>query len=775
MHMKHRNIYFTFLIFSLFVLNAIGQSDLSIGQWKSHLSYRSGVRVTQTFDKVVYAAQRGLFTIDKSDLSVKFLSKENGLSDVRVSKLFFDRFNDQLIIIYQDDNIDFLKNSGLVNIPFIQSNTFILGSKTINDFYASKKDFALWATDFGIIGFNPENYDFLFTTFTSKRINAVGTLNGYHYAATEKGLHKINTEGTNPSDFGQWSLISSDSGIPSNAEINDMAIVNNTLYITTLNQLYKLEVNDQFTPIFKPGDAEEDIRFLSASDQNLLIGISKGSEGKVMIIDKNGNMSQSYYGCVNEIQDAVLDENQRIWFADLQPPVKYLENLQSDQCKTLEFSSPYSNEASWVKFKKDKAYIPSNGITEDFQYTYTLYGYYTLQNNKWVNYSPNTFPALNQYGFNHLVTLAPHPKKNEVYLGSFFNGLILYNEDTGATQHWNKDNSILQRTTGDEERTRIAGLAFDDKENLWISNFGAQKPLVVLTKDNEWYNFNVPGSTNLHEITIDRRGNKWIPVFGPGNGIIVYHEGADISKTSDDKIRSINKSNSVIEGNKVNCAAVDLDGAVWVGTDQGPVIFDCGDPFSNNCRGTTRKVIVENIPAPLLRYEDVISIAVDGANRKWFGTRNGIFVQSPDGATQIAKYDTRTSPLLDNRVDRLSYNPETGEMFIITPGGIQSIKTETLGGGTNFKSNIYAYPNPVTPDYQGLIAIKGLVRDANVKITDIDGRLVYETKALGGQAVWDGRDYKGVRASTGVYLVFSANENTSLDPSSMVTKILFIQ
>ncbi len=773
--MAYKNVYITLIFFLLFTFVMKAQSNLAIGEWKSHLSYRSGVLVTQTNDKIVYAAQRGLFTLDKSDLAVKFLSREDGLSDVRIAKLFYDAFNNQIAIIYADDNIDFLKKGVVVNIPFIQTNTSILGSKAINDFYASSEDFALMATDFGILGFNPKTYDFIFTTFTNVRVNAVGTLNGYHYAATEKGLYRVPVTGFNISDFGQWTKMGENEGIPTNVEISGLKVQHNSIYLTTLNQLYKLNENNQFVSIFRPSNAEEDIRFISVSGDNLVIGIAKGEEGKVMLLDASGVMTNNYYGCVHEIQDAIVDEKGRIWFADTQPPIKYLEDIRSDQCKTIEFSSPYSNEASWIKFKKDKAYVPSNGVTEDFQYTYTLNGFYTLQNNTWTNYSPYTFPALNTYGFNHLVTLAPHPKKNEIYLGSFFNGLVWYDEDTKETKHWNKDNSILQKTIGDETRTRVAGLAFDDKENLWISNFGAERPLAVLTKDNQWYNFKIPGSNNLHEITIDKRGNKWIPVFGPGNGVVVYNEGADISKTIDDKVRVINKSNSEIDGNKVNCIALDLDGAIWVGTDQGPVIFDCGDPFSDNCRGTTRKVIVEDIPAPLLRYEDVISIAVDGANRKWFGTRNGIFVQSPDGVTQIAKYDTRTSPLLDNRVDRLSYNPVTGEMFIVTPGGIQSVKTATTGGGNSFESNVYAYPNPVTPEYQGLIAIKGLVRDANVKITDIDGRLVYETKALGGQAIWDGRDYKGARAATGVYLVFSANENTSLGPESMVTKILFVR
>ncbi|HRG41958.1 MAG TPA: regulator, partial [Saprospiraceae bacterium] len=349
------------------------------------------------------------------------------------------------------------------------------------------------------------------------------------------------------------------------------------------------------------------------------------------------------------------------------------------------------------------------------------------------------------------------------------------NELTNEVKHWNKNNSILQAVTGDSTRTRISGLTFDKNENLWISNYGAPKPLAVKTKDNTWHNFSVPGSTNLNEIVIDQSGNKWIAVFGVGNGVIVYNEGSKIADPTDDKVRSITRTNSEIVGNKVNCVMVDLDGSVWVGTDQGPVIFDCGDPFSETCRGTTRKVVVEGIPAPLLRYEDIISMAVDGANRKWFGTRNGIFVQSPDGVTEVARYTSKNSPLLDNTVRTLAYNGYTGEMFIVTPGGIQSFKTETTSGSNSHSSSVVAFPNPVRPDYTGPIAIKGLVRDANVKITDINGKLVYETKALGGQAIWDGMDYNGSRAATGVYLVFSANENTSLPSDALVTKILIVR
>ncbi len=750
-----------------------GQSNLILGEWKSHLSVRSGIKVAQSPNKVIFASLRGIFMVDKDDLSITILSKENGLSDVKVSNLFYDPYNDQLLIIYDDSNIDVLQPDGSVfNLPFIQSNTTILGSKSINHVFFKNKDNAYIASDFGIIGFNPRRLEFPFTTFTSFPIKSIATLNDFAYAGTENGLFSLKLSESNISDFNQWSKMNTQGLFSENAEIISLSLKNEQLYLATENQVFSYKNN--FKLVYKPSSAEENIKFLSDSGPDVIIGVTRGNDGKPVYINKDNTTIEGKYGCANLFQNAVEDQKGRIWIADLWDPIKYLENRNENNCSNINISSPFTNDGAGIRFKKNKAYIGSNGVTEDFQYSFTRNGFYTLENNSWVNFSPQNFQPINDKEFFHLMCLAPHPKKQEIYLGSYYNGLMLYDEKADTIKHWNKDNSALQRTEGDEARTRVSGLAFDKNDNLWISNYLANKPIVVKTKDNTWHSFSVPGATTLHEISIDQKGNKWIPVYGTGNGIMVYNEGADIADPTDDKKKYITRNNSIITGNRVNCAAVDLDGSVWVGTDEGPVVFDCGDPFVDNCRGNTRKVVIDNIPAPLLRYEDIISIGIDGANRKWFGTRNGIFVQSPDGISEIDKFDTKNSPLLDNRVDELSFNPETGEMYIVTGGGIQSVKTNTSGGGRSFSSNVYAYPNPVTPGYTGHIAIKGLMRDSNVKITDINGRLVYETKALGGQAIWDGNDYNGVRASTGVYLVFGANENTSLSPDAIVTKILIV-
>jgi hypothetical protein len=166
----------------------------------------------------------------------------------------------------------------------------------------------------------------------------------------------------------------------------------------------------------------------------------------------------------------------------------------------------------------------------------------------------------------------------------------------------------------------------------------------------------------------------------------------------------------------------------------------------------------------------VRSIAVDGADRKWIATKNGAWLMSAEGEKVIYRFTEENSPLLSNDVKRIAIDGKTGEIFFATANGICSFRsTATEGGEKN--ENVLVFPNPVPPGYSGTIAIRGLVNNAIVKITELDGRLVYQTRALGGQAVWDGKDYRGRKISGGVYLVLVSDDGRT---ENLATKIIFI-
>jgi hypothetical protein len=146
----------------------------------------------------------------------------------------------------------------------------------------------------------------------------------------------------------------------------------------------------------------------------------------------------------------------------------------------------------------------------------------------------------------------------------------------------------------------------------------------------------------------------------------------------------------------------------------------------------------------------------DGGNRKWVGTeRNGIFVFSPSGDKQIYHFTSENSPLYSNRVITMAQDPKTGEVYIGTDLGVISYKAESIKA-VDQAGSLTAYPNPVKPDYNGIIAIKGFVANSDVRITDVAGNMVAHTKSIGGQAIWDGKNFKGEKVSSGVYLIFGS-------------------
>ena len=300
--------------------------------------------------------------------------------------------------------------------------------------------------------------------------------------------------------------------------------------------------------------------------------------------------------------------------------------------------------------------------------------------------------------------------------------------------------------------------------------------LCVRQPNGSWTSFQFPGfgpGTRVWDVIIDDSGNKWILL--PGNGILVFNDNVTIdNKTDDQSIRLINAAGSGNLPNKDVVSIVkDLDGEIWVGTNQGIAVFYSPESVFSGSNFDASQILIEQDGyfQYLLEFESVTAIAVDGANRKWIGTENaGVFLMSPDGTEELLHFTKNNSPLLSDNILSIAINQQNGEVFFGTEAGLVSYKsTATEGGKKN--ENVYAYPNPVREGYSGLIAIKGLVKNATVKITDISGTLIYSTAALGGQAIWDGKNFEGEKAHSGIYLVFISNDDGS---ETAVTKIVFI-
>ena len=259
-----------------------------------------------------------------------------------------------------------------------------------------------------------------------------------------------------------------------------------------------------------------------------------------------------------------------------------------------------------------------------------------------------------------------------------------------------------------------------------------------------------------------------------GNGLLCYDHGASIEAAGDDKWRrySTGAGNGNLPSADVLCVAKDKNGYIWVGTADGIGVIECPElaATATGCDARWPVVSTGSLAGYLFKGSDVRSITVDGADRKWVATRNGVFLVSAAGDKVVYKFTEENSPLLSSDVKKIAIDGKTGEVFFATAKGICSFRS-TATEGKQENEDVLVFPNPVPPGYKGTIGIRGLSENAIVKITELDGRLVYQTRALGGQAVWDGRNYKGGTVASGAYLVLVRDETGK---ERTAAKIFFI-
>ncbi len=772
------------LLYSVVILfvtltNAFAQADssafppLKIGEWRQHLPWQRSTYVTQSDTKVYFASEWAVVEIDKADRSQRFLTKVEGLSDVGMRMIRYNRSVGALVLAYTNSNLDiyYPADGTVVNLPFVKKNINIVGDKQVNDIAFDGK-FAYLASGFGVLKLNLERREVEYTVFTDMSVKSFAIFNGNLYAGTEEGVFRIAADDVNPEDFSRWQMLGAAEGFPAGESVNAMTVWNNQLYLGIGKTLYSYDGTSVSSVTSNP---TRDVFYLTSEGPGLMIAW-KQNVGTVEYMEPSGARYEIQGPCGAEIPlYGIEDGNKKFWFADGNDQYRYYDH-NTGQCDLFSYNSPFYEHSTEIAVANNKVYVATPGALSNLDPLYRDFGIYIFSDGQWSRFYGGSNPELaDGFGYAALWRVVPHPLEDKFYAGSFVGGLVEATAPGVPAKRYTKNNSILQSAgAAGADRTAIGGLAFDADNNLWICNYSAGAPIAVLKADGTMRNFSAAPANNLLQVVVDNNGYKWF-VIGFNGGVLVYDSGADIDNPADDRYRIINSANSVLPTNSVTTIAVDLDGDVWVGTQQGAVSFECGsNVFDAGCTGQRRIVTVEGFNAYLLETEEVRSIAIDGANRKWFGTTNGIFVQSPDARTQVARFTSTNSPLFDDAITDIGINQKTGEVWIGTEKGLISLRAEATEGGRINSLSPYAYPNPVRPDYDGPIAIYGLARDANVKITDVAGNLVYEGKSLGGQAVWNGRDYLGHRAASGVYLVFATSSASFDSPDAIITKVVIL-
>ena len=453
---------------------------------------------------------------------------------------------------------------------------------------------------------------------------------------------------------------------------------------------------------------------------------------------------------------------------------------------TLKPEGPKYNHFWYMKFANSRLYTCGGAFLSGISTVSRPGTIQILKDDNW-QILQDQLRSITGYSYQDINCVEPDANNPNHIFASGRTGLYEFT-DSKLTHYYNKDNSILEGAVDgdnilDNNYVLVHSLLSDKDGSLWILNSQAQHNSIIQLKGNQLVahphpelmanGYSLPAMVGMMK---DYKGQIWFVNDNHENPAIVCYQPKSDEITVMKK-PFVNQDGTDINLYYIRCIKEDLDHNLWIGTDQGPFYLTPQELSEDKPTLTQVKVSRNdgtNYADYLLSGVDITCIAIDEANRKWLGTsNNGLYLISNDNLTQIHHFTVSDSPLLSNTIESLAINNTTGEVFIGTDKGLCSYMSDASQPNDEMtKDNVWAYPNPVNPDYTGLITITGLSLDADVKIVGTSGTLVNEGRSNGGTYTWDGCDLKGKRVASGIYMVETA---TSEGNKGIICKIAIIR
>jgi streptogramin lyase len=733
-----------YLLFQVFSY-AFAQENIPLGTWRVHLPYRSVKSLAASESKVYAVAQSGIFVYDLEDNSTQILSKNNGLAEAQASQIAYSTGYQKVIIGYFNGNIDIISGKNIINLSAIRNSTIIAENlKNINHIFL-QGSWAYLATNFGVIVVDLEKNEIretwrnLGTGGNNLAVNAIASDGLRFYLATPQGV-RFASVSANLQDFNNWQFFGMGSGLPANVAVQNIAFSHNVLYASLEGfGLYKLISPTTWQvvagmPINGYNNLQNIDNQLAVSQNSQVIWLNSAGIA--------GNLSNPIFQKINAIQKI----NNRLWVADA------INGLLSDWEGSFKSYSPNGTFSirNWKSlYFAEKILALSGGYNSSYANLNNTDGFDIFSEGFWQSYHfqnlSNTLPMPFAFDLNCATYNA---SQKILSIGSFGNGIIEQNTETGTF-------NVVDETTPNTpffgaSDVRISALATDNQGNLWAGRYGANNSLLCRRANGTWQSFGFNTATRFpEEIVIDFRGYKWIRLSPTPAATGVW-----VCDTEGGQNKHLTPTNGKLTNPNILSIAIDRNGVIWLGSESGVMtVFNPQNVFNSNFEVTfpifERRQLLESIA--------VTAIAIDGANRKWFGTRNnGVYLFDATVSNLLAHFTAENSPLISNQIRHISINDKNGEVFITTNQGLCSYREGVTRASENL-GKVKVFPNPVKPDFSGLVGIEGLAENAEVKITDVSGTLIYQTNAKGGTATWNVRDYNGRRAAPGIYLVFSVN------------------
>ncbi len=737
--------------------------------WKGYFSYNEIVDVDSGTDAVFAATQNAVFSKSITSSDLKIFNSINGLKPESITtihhsqtanKTFAGNTNGLLLIINSDGSVS-------TKVDIINEVPVPPNKKKINDFYEYEGKLYI-ATDYGISVMDVATSEFIITYFIGTfgeetEVLQTTVLNNQIYAVTRNfGIRKGDLANPNLYDFNQWQTF--DAGfwggiVTFNNELVAMNAdaktyrYNGTFFQQILNQTQAgLKIKTNGTELII---TTQNHVFVLNQAYNVLVDITQ---------IPNYNVIFKAATVVNGIL-YIGTEKDGLFSAALTNPSVF---------EVLSPNGPVRNYIFRVKKAPNYLWAVYGDYTRDYNpYALDEFGISKFSNdNGW-----ELIPYNDLFQAKSISDIVINPNNpNQVYATSYFSGLLkIENENIELFNNTNTGpnglESLVVPGSPSYVDIRINSPAFDKDGNLWLTNAFVDKAIKVLRSNGQWQSYNLADvaptvSTGRYgPMAIDKNRTKWVPSIN--DGLIAFNENYN------NKFIVINTTNGNLPDNDVRCVAVDNRNQLWIGTYAGLRTVSV-DRFISSDELTTNAIIIQegDLAQELFYQQTILDIAVDGANRKWVSIADGgVFLVSSDGQETIYRFTKNNSPLPSDNINDIEIDGVSGEVFFATDKGMVSF----LGTSTkpsDSLSDVFVYPNPVRPNFVGTVKISGLTDKANVKITDIEGNLVYETTSSGGTIEWDTKAFGKHKVASGVYMIFVASED-GMD--STVKKVMIIR
>jgi len=765
----------------LFIQTLVWSQDFS-RDWVSHFSYNDIVTVANSDTKIFAAANNSIFIHSVFDNTNTEFTTVNGLSaqDIEVVKFIEDK---ELIVVGFSNGLVEIINEGTGEVTSLNDIPAVTGfppdNIRVNDFFES--DGILYiATGFGVVEYDLNSKIFRNTYLISdslaviSNVISIGAIGDFIFASIEgRGTFIGNRRDQNLILFNNWSSIQAD-------EFVEYDLFSGRLIARdTTNNIYEFN-NTSFEVSYTNTDPIIDFSITNGT-------LNVASENKLTVLNgRFENLRDITFP--DELQGEIsniLFLNNEIYFSEPQQGFFRTNNLSFNEKQNINPDGPLENSGFSIEISEGDLWLSYGRVSEIYSFGGSFFtdthGLSRLRNEEWLNIPFEDFDARRILD----ILIDPNDKEH-VFFSSNEKGILEYNK--GVFTLFDSTNSNIETEFFDFlDQETVFALNFDAQGDLWFINSFTNRVLKEFSingpSDNEPDLSEIFAkervSPNSEEFLINNQGNAFLGTLR--NGLIGYSSRTKSVVNLFDTAEQV--INNLPHRAAVRALALDNEGELWIGTDEGlRVISDPNSIFAESEIPIQAEAIIiteDGTPQELLFEQRITDIAVDAENNKWISTLNaGVFQFSPDGQETLNQFTTANSPLPSNDVEKIAIDDQTGNVFFVTTNGLMEFKSNVVEAEENL-DKFKIFPNPVRPEYEDVnVRIEGLTAGANVKITDIEGNLVFEaqnstTNGIGsGLVEWDTRSFSGRKVASGVYLILITSEDQT---QTEVGKLLIVR